>query len=177
MNAVEIIEKELHQLEEKRKKLWSKGKMVQAMAMDEKINSLNAKIEYMTTKERTTLDKLLQEHEEERDRLEVNTAMLLALVDSTDWIITETNTILNRLSSESMLSITDELKQIRKRIAKSVRKFDTLCNDATSEDFAKLSDELRPIIRKKVEEHISWVKLNQDNKILYTQDNNGKQEK
>lgn len=161
---IEEIEKEINKLEEKRLKLWRQGDVVRAVKVQQEQKSLANKLILMEQKEKSLLHEMIAGlGEDEKDKFDIYTAMLLVLVDMADSVVTDINSMLSNISKDSVLQTTKIVRQIKKETAKFVHLSDRHCNTATAEDYGKLSDLLFPMIQKKTQEHLAWGKIENKN--------------
>lgn len=165
------IEAQLKKLDEKKTRLYRQGKFVQAMKVDGEILELRKRVVMTAEYERANLaDCIRNESQEVQDEFEYQVCLFSVLADMLYTVTMEISENLKRHTEFSKLSVTENVKDINKRISAVVRILDLSCNADTAEDYGSFSDDLLPLLKQKAQEHIAWIQMERDKNIAYAKD-------
>lgn len=165
------IEAQLKRLDEKKTRLYRQGKFVQAMKVDGEILELRKRVIMTAEYERADLaDCIRSKPQDVQDEFEYQVCLFNVLADMLDMVTMEICENLKRHTEFSKLSVTENVKDIKKRIGAVVHILDINSNADTAEDFGSFSDELLPLLKQKAQEHIAWIQMERDKNIAYAKD-------
>lgn len=159
MESLDELRKKLAKLENKRVKYWNERNLVKVVQVENEIKETMKMIAFIQDNEKTTLHELLEKQPQDVvDRFETLTLMIVGCVSLVDGLIMDENAILDKITGGKMkMQITEIGKQIKELTHKFVSMSDYNSNLATALDYGDFGDSLEGIIRKKAEEHLSWV--------------------
>lgn len=165
------VEKQLKKLDEKKERLYRAGKFMQAMKVDSEILELRKRVLMTAEYERASLAECIKEKPKEvQDEFEYQVCLFSVLADMLYTVTMEISENLKRHTEFSKLSVTENVKDINKRISAVVRILDLNCNADTAEDYGSFSDDLLPLLKQKAQEHIAWIQLERNKEIAYAKD-------
>lgn len=165
------VEIQLKRLDEKKTRLYRQGKFVQAMKVDGEILELRKRVIMTAEYERADLaDCIRSKPKDVQDEFEYQVCLFNVLADMLDMVTMEICENLKRHTEFSKLSVTENVKDIKKRIGAVVHILDINSNADTAEDFGSFSDDLLPLLKQKAQEHIAWIQMERDKNIAYAKD-------